>query len=289
MRFAVDIPNIGAFGRQGGDFADPHTVAELAHEAEESGWDGFFIWDHIGAGWPVALADPWILLAAVALRTSTLKLGPMVTPMPRRRPWKLAREALTLDHLSKGRLILGVGIGGGDEYSCYHEPGDNRAHGAMLDEGLEVLQGLWTGEPFSYAGAHYRLDGAHFLPRPARGTIPIWVAGNWPNTRPFRRAARFEGAFPLGRGLSFSEQMAPSAIAEVADYVRAHRPDGGATGPYDIAHWGITRGDDPAADQALAHSYADAGVTWWMENFNNDRGSVEEQRARIRKGPPRAA
>jgi alkanesulfonate monooxygenase SsuD/methylene tetrahydromethanopterin reductase-like flavin-dependent oxidoreductase (luciferase family) len=186
MQFAVDIPNIG-------DFADPHTVAELAHEAEECGWDGFFLWDHIGADWPVPLTDPWVLLAAVALRTSRVRLGPMVTPLPRRRPWKLAREAVTLDHLLRGRLILGVGIGGGGEYSCFGELDDARAHGAMLDEGLTVLQGLWSGEPFSFSGAHYQIHGAHFLPRPAQAQIPVWVAGIWPNKPPFRRAARWDG------------------------------------------------------------------------------------------------
>lgn len=285
MRFAVDIPNIGGFGSQGGDFADPHFVAELAHEAEESGWDGFFIWDHIGADWPVALADPWLLLAAVALRTTALKLGPMVTPLPRRRPWKLARESVTLDHLSRGRLILGVGIGGGAEYSSFGEPGDDRAHGAMLDEGLSVLRGLWSGEPFSYAGAHYQLANVHFLPKPVQAQIPVWVAGIWPRKKPFRRAAAWDGVFPLESGLSFTQQMSPARIREALDYVQAHRPAG--AGAYDLVHWGITPGDDPGADRALAESYAAAGVTWWLENFNNERGSIAEQRARIRKGPPR--
>jgi alkanesulfonate monooxygenase SsuD/methylene tetrahydromethanopterin reductase-like flavin-dependent oxidoreductase (luciferase family) len=287
MRFAVDIPNIGTFGGDGNDFADPHFVAELAHEAEEAGWDGFFIWDHIGADWPVALADPWVLLAAVALRTSSVKLGPMVTPLPRRRPWKLAREAITLDHLSHGRLILGVGIGGGTEYTCFHEVGDDRTHGEMLDEGLSVLQGLWSGEPFSYAGTHYQVTNAHFLPRPVQPHIPIWVAGIWPNKKPFRRAAGWDGVFPLGKDLTFTQQMTPERIHEVSEYVQAHRPPTSETSPYDLAHWGITTGDDPDADRTLVASYAAVGVTWWMENFNNERGPIEAQRARIRQGPPR--
>lgn len=280
MQFAVDIPNIGPF-------ADPHTVAELAYEAEESGWDGFFLWDHIGADWPVPLADPWVLLAAVALRTSRVRLGPMITPLPRRRPWKLAREAVTLDHLSRGRFILGVGIGGGGEYSCFGEPDDARAHGAMLDEGLAVLQGLWSGEPFSFSGAHYQVEGAHFLPRPVQAHIPVWVAGVWPNKPPFRRAARWDGLFPLGRGLSFTEQMTPAAIAEAAAYARSHQTGERAAVPFDLVHWGITAGDDPGADRDLVAGYAAVGVTWWVENFNNERGTLEAQRARIRKGPPR--
>ena len=109
MQFAIDLPSFGPF-------SDANRVAQLAVEAEEAGWNGFFLWDHInyklaGSPDPVAIADPWIMLAAMALRTTNLKLGPMVTPLPRRRPWKLARETVTLDHLCGGRLVLGVGLG----------------------------------------------------------------------------------------------------------------------------------------------------------------------------------
>jgi alkanesulfonate monooxygenase SsuD/methylene tetrahydromethanopterin reductase-like flavin-dependent oxidoreductase (luciferase family) len=287
MRFAVDIPNIGTFGGTGNDFADPHYVAELAHEAEESGWDGFFVWDHIGANWPVALSDPWVLMAAIAMQTAHIKLGPMVTPLPRRRPWKLARETITLDRLSNGRLILGVGIGGGGEYTAYDEPGDDRAHGAMLDEGLEILTGLWSGQPFSYSGTHYQVTDVQFMPQPVNGTIPIWVAGLWPNKAPFRRAARWDGMFPIGRGLPQTEQMTPEQIAESVAFTRAQRPAGRESAPFDVVHAGITMGADPGADREVAQAYAEAGVTWWLENFSNDRGTPEEQRARIRKGPPR--
>lgn len=235
------------------------------------------------------ITDPWLLLAAVALRTSRVRLGPMVTPLPRRRPWKLAREAVTLDHLSRGRIILGVGIGRGAEYRCFGETDDARAHGAMLDEGLAVLEGLWSGEPFSFSGAHYQVEGAYFLPRPVQAHIPIWVAGIWPNKPPFRRAARWDGLFPLGRGLSFTEQMTPAAIGEAAAYTRSHRATERAAAPLDLAHWGISGDDDPGADRALVEGYAAAGVTWWVENFNNERGTLEAQRARIRKGPPRLA
>jgi alkanesulfonate monooxygenase SsuD/methylene tetrahydromethanopterin reductase-like flavin-dependent oxidoreductase (luciferase family) len=285
MRFAVDIPNIGTFGGQGSDFADPRFVAELAHEAEQAGWDGFFIWDHIGADWPVAIADPWVLLAAAAMRTSAIKLGPMVTPLARRRPWKLARETVTLDHLSQGRLIVGVGLGGGDEFARFGEPGDDRDHGAMLDEGLAVLAGLWSGERFSYAGAHYRVDGAHFLPKPVQTRIPVWAAALWPNKKPVRRAAALDGLFPIGKTLNFLQQMAPADMRAARDYALAHRP--ADAGPFDLVHWGITAGTDPGADRALAEEYAAAGVTWWLENFSNDRGTAEEQRERIRRGPPR--
>jgi Luciferase-like monooxygenase len=163
MRFGVNMPNFGAFG-------DARALADLAREAEEHGWDGVFLWDHIGADWGAdnTFADPWIALTAMAMQTSKITLGTVVTPLPRRRPWKVAREAVTLDHLSGGRLILGVGIGSdfGQEYSCYGESTDDSLHGAMLDEALEVITGLWSGEPFSFKGAHYQVHGARYQPTP---------------------------------------------------------------------------------------------------------------------------
>ena len=142
MRFAIDLPPFGLF-------SDPSLVADLAHEAEEAGWNGFFLWDHINykledSSESVPIADPWIALAAIALRTTSIKLGPMVTPLARRRPWKLARETVTLDRLSGGRLVLGVGLGSDydGEYSDFGEPPDARVHGAMLDEALAILTRL---------------------------------------------------------------------------------------------------------------------------------------------------
>ena len=154
MQFAIDLPPFGPF-------SDPHLVAALAHEAEEADWDGFFLWDHLnykleGSPAPVEIADPWILLAAMALRTTHIRLGPMVTPLPRRRPWKVARETVALDHLSGGRLVLGVGLGSDydGEYHDFGEPTDPRVHGEMLDEGLAILTRLWSGEEVSYQGQY---------------------------------------------------------------------------------------------------------------------------------------
>src|SRR5258708_3129926 len=134
MYFAVDTPNFG-------DFADPRLLAQLARDTEQAGWDGFFLWDHIGAGWPFPVGGPWVQLAAMAMTTERIKLGTTITPLPRRRPWKLAREVVTLDHLSQGRMILGVGLGSdsAQEYSCFGEATDDRLHAEMLEEGLAVL------------------------------------------------------------------------------------------------------------------------------------------------------
>ncbi len=276
MRYAISIPNIG------NEFANPHFAAELALEAEIAGWDGFFVWDHIGADWNWQISDPWIMLAAIAVRTTRLILGPMVTPLPRRRPWKVAREAVTLDHLSHGRLCLGVGIGtdAENEYSCFGESSDDKLHGAMLDEGLAVLDGLWRGTPFSYVGQHYHITNAHFLPTPLQQPrIPIWVAGIWPRKRPFRRAALWDGVVPLGR----DGALTPDDIRALRAYIQQHQTD---DRPFDVLHSGETAGNNRAGDAEVTAAYAAAGVTWWIESLTNWRASIDEQRERVRRGPP---
>jgi alkanesulfonate monooxygenase SsuD/methylene tetrahydromethanopterin reductase-like flavin-dependent oxidoreductase (luciferase family) len=185
MRYAVNVPNFE-------DYSDVRTVAALAADAEAAGWDGFFVWDHLAfvKAWRLRIADPWLLLAGVALATERLRLGPMVTPLARRRPWKVARETVTLDRLSGGRLVLGVGLGepATDEFGSFGEPTDPKVRAAMLDEGLEVLTRLWSGETVSFSGRHYRVDEVAFQPTPAqRPRIPIWVAGAWPRRGPRRR------------------------------------------------------------------------------------------------------
>jgi alkanesulfonate monooxygenase SsuD/methylene tetrahydromethanopterin reductase-like flavin-dependent oxidoreductase (luciferase family) len=157
----------------------------------------------------------------------------------------------------------------------------------MLDEGLAVLTGLWSGQPFSFAGEHYNVTDAHYVPTPVQPKIPIWVAGMWPTKRPFRRAAQWDGAFPLQRSLKLTEQMTPDQLAEVLAFVNEQRPAERRAEPFELVHAGLTAGTDPGADRALVESYAEAGVTWWLENFSNDRGTPAEQRARILKGPPR--
>lgn len=183
MKFGIYLPNFGTYG-------DVRALANLARDAEQSGWDGFYIWDHI-AGEHMPIVDPWVGLAAAALQTERIRIGTTVTPLPRRRPWKLARETVSLDHLSGGRLTLGVGIGLGQaEWNDLGEQTDLKQRGAMLDEGLQVLTGLWSGEPFSFSGQYYQVKEAHFLPKPVQQPrIPIWVGGFWPNKAPFRRAA----------------------------------------------------------------------------------------------------
>ena len=280
MYFAIDLPPFGPF-------SDPSLVADLAREAEDAGWDGFFLWDHINykledSPESLSIADPWIELAAIAMRTKSIKLGPMVTPLARRRPWKLARETVTLDHLSGGRLIFGVGLGGdGDgEYSDFGEPADPRVHGAMLDEALVALTRLWSGEEVSYQGEHYRLSQVRFLPTPVQTPrIPIWVAGIWPHKKPFRRAARFDGVYPQQRGGA----LTPEDYREILAFIQSQRSQ---TGPFEALTRGRTSGTDQAADAAHVAAYAQAGVTWWLEQFR-PQNTLDEVRQRIQQGPPR--
>lgn len=276
VSFAVGIPNVR-------EYADPALIASLAVDAEAAGWDGVFLWDHIAREEDPAIpaTDPWIAAAAIAVRTSRVRIGLMVTPLSRRRPWKVARETVALDVLSGGRFTFGVGLGGGtkNEFEAFGEEADPRGRADLLDEGLEILDGLWSGEPFSHAG-RLTVRDAQFLPRAVQEPrIPVWVAGRWPNKRPFRRAARWDGVFPVFAGLSGAEMPAPEALAESVGYTLEHRAH---DGPFDVALECGSDGRDP--DRVAA--YADAGLTWWVEKVGWFRGPLDAMRDRIRQGPP---
>jgi hypothetical protein len=298
MKYGITIPCFEAF-------FDVSLVAELARDAEAAGWDGFFVWDHVLL-FPLPTADPWIALTAVALNTTTIKLGPLVTPLPRRRPVKLAREIVTLDHLSKGRLIFGVGIGDGPwEFDYLGEETDKKTRGEMLDEGLELLARLWTGEPQFHQGQHYRFHGdggpanptpgpTPFLPAAYQQSprIPVWVAGQWPNKPPFRRSARWDGVVPLKRSTGFGEALSPKELAEVVAFVRDQRAN---DDPFEVTMGGHTSGESPVADRELVRPYAEAGATWWLEDISpwpfgwkmQGPWPVAAMRERVRRGPPR--
>ena len=278
MRFGIDLPNYGKYG-------DPALLLDLAQEAEAAGWDGFFLWDHLVAGGRSAVTDPWVVLSAVAARTERILFGPMVTPLARRRMSKLARETVALDHLSGGRLILGVGLGHFDdrEFAAFGDAGDRKLRGEVLDESLDVLTGLWSGEPYSYDGRHLQVQQSRFLPTPMQEPrIPIWVAGLWPNRRPMRRAAAWDGAFPIDRGGDLTKQLSPDDMADAIAYVRGLRV---SDAPYDFVHAGLTSGD-PGRDRALTVRYADIGVTWWLEHVFPTRMTPSQARRLIRRGPP---
>jgi hypothetical protein len=270
---------------------DARTLAGLAQDAEAAGWDGVFIWDLI---WGI---DPWVSLAAAAMVTSRVRLGTMLTPLSRRRPWKVASEVTTLDHLSNGRVILPVGLGAaGPEHanSGFPKVGeelDRKIRAEMLDESLDILDGLWSGEPFSYAGKHYHLRDVTFAPRPVQQPrVPIWVVGAWPRVKSMRRVLRCDGIIPCKMSPDGSvTDVTPADIPAIKTFVLEQRA---LTTPFDIIWEGETPGDDRAQALEIVQPWAEAGVTWWLEavwQTPETQGGMEGMRARVRQGPPRKA
>jgi alkanesulfonate monooxygenase SsuD/methylene tetrahydromethanopterin reductase-like flavin-dependent oxidoreductase (luciferase family) len=258
---------------------DPRTMAELAAEAESAGWDGVFYYDAIAIG-DAEMFDPWVVLAAMAMRTERVRLGLLLTPPSRRRPWKLARETMTIDRLSAGRLVLPVGLGALDDLGFAHvgEPSDALVRAELMDETLEILEGLWSGRPFAFHGRHYRFEPMTFRPTPVqRPRIPIWVVGSWPAERSMRRTLRWDGI------VTQTESVAE--IAAIVEYVQHERPVERRENAFDIVVQGFTQAGDPVAAAAIVAPYAAAGATWWLDA---DWGAptVESVRRRIAAGPP---
>lgn len=266
---------------------DPRTQAELAAEAEAAGWDGVFTFDAIDIG-GMDMYDPWVVLAAMAMRTERIRLGAMIFAPTRRRPWKLAREALTLDHLSGGRLVLPVGLGALDDrgFGPVGEATEARERAAILDETLAILDALWSGERLEHDGDRYRIDGMTMRPLPVqRPRIPVWVVGAWPAAPSMRRAARWDGIVLQPRDGDAWRADAPAVVREAAGWIAGERARAGLAGPFDIVADGTSRPGDET-DAARARALAEAGATWWVES-DWEAPSVEAMRARIEAGPPR--
>jgi hypothetical protein len=297
MRFGINLPNMGVCG-------DARTLAELAHDAEEAGWDGLFVWDSLFVKMEDArndpTCDPWIALTAMAMRTHRVRLGTMITPITRRRPWKLARETATLDQLSNGRLVLPVGLGYADDgaFSKVNEITDRKVRAQRLDEGLAILNGLWSGEPFHYEGEHFQLQEMAFQPRPVQQPrIPVWVVGAWARPKSMRRAIQWDGILPFKMtpegeslaedGTALAAGMSPQDVREMKAYIDERRT--ADQGPYEIVLEGYI---PPIAQEAvdMLAPYAEAGATWWLDalwqDFHKYPGELEPLRERILKGPP---
>jgi alkanesulfonate monooxygenase SsuD/methylene tetrahydromethanopterin reductase-like flavin-dependent oxidoreductase (luciferase family) len=268
MKHGIYIANYALEG-------EPSKFVQLAMEAERAGWAGFFIWDHI---YPhpkdiKQVTDPWITLAAIAASTESIRLGTTITPLPRRRPQKVAREVVSLDRLSGGRFTLGVGLGDPMDFSMFGEGTDTKVRAEKLDESLEILRGLWTGKEFSFKGKHYSVDNVTFKPTPKQKTIPIWCAGTWPLKAPFRRAARYEGVFPLG----LHQYLTPKNYIDIRRYIDRYRTN---NSDYDVID--VTSTKDPN-DTEWIPELSRAGVTWLAEVvMEQDMNEVLE---RVKKGP----
>ncbi len=272
VRYGIDVADIG-------EWAEPGLVVEAARSAEAAGWDALFVWDHLAYAWGVPSADPWVILAAVAQATVRLRLGTAVTPLPRRRPAVVASAVATLDRLSGGRVIFGAGAGGvPSEFTAFGEPGEASDRAAMLDEGLDVVTGLWSGQPVTHAGRFYQVDTVTLAPLPVqRPRPPVWIGGTSGAAR--RRAARWDGWIISCDDEQGTMVVPPASIAADATAIAALRPE---QDPFDIAVTGASAGPgDPAAS-----AYAEAGATWWLEHIHGRRGSRASMLARIGAGPP---
>ncbi|WP_067501162.1 LLM class flavin-dependent oxidoreductase [Actinoplanes sp. TFC3] len=282
MQYAVNLPVIG-------EYADPHVLMNLAQDAERAGWDAVFVWDSLvfDVRTRPAVTDPWIALAAIAATTVRIRIGTMIAQLARRRPWKVAREVVALDHLSAGRMILGVGLGfsGAAEFEQFGEDGDARVRADKLDECLTIVRGLCTGEPFAFTGDYYSMRETTFLPRPAQDQIPVWVAGYWPNKRPFRRAARWDGAAPTEVDINADGfaiiPSSPQSVGKIIDYIGRHRT---STGPYDVIISRPLPGESSQRTELIS-AYESVGVTWLLRDMLPWQIPLPEAIRIVRAGP----
>ncbi|HKA22523.1 MAG TPA: LLM class flavin-dependent oxidoreductase [Blastocatellia bacterium] len=266
---------------------DPSTTSKLAQEAEAAGWDGVFIADGIDIVMgknspPIPWFDPWIVLAAIAMRTERIRFGPIITAVPRRRPWKLARETTTLDRLSNGRLILGAGLGAAEDDGGFFKVGeamDLKIRAQRLDEGLAILDGLWSGKPFRFTGEHYNVQEMTMLPTPIQSPrIPVWVPGVWTKEKSMQRTLKWDGIIP--QKYRSMERMTVSEISKLKAYVDANRS---SSTPFDIVVGGTTPGGNRKKAASTVRPFAEAGATWWLESA---MVSVDKLSKRIKQGPP---
>jgi hypothetical protein len=267
-------------------YGDARIAADFAFEAEQTGWDGFFVWESVW-GW-----EAWLMLTAAAMRTERIKLGTMITPVSRMRPWELASKTVTLDHLSNGRVILAVGLGAIDTgFAEFGEETDRKMRAELLDEGLDIVTGLWQGQPFNYDGQHYHIKETKFYPPPPplqKPRIPIWVVGAWPKEKSMQRVLRYDGLLPnVFDADGKIREMTPDDVRAMHEYSVAKRS---AVTPFDLVVEGHTPGDEVDRAAETVRMWSDAGATWWIEALwgaPDQPVDLDAVLQRIRQGPPR--
>ena len=278
MRYAVFVPNVGKY-------ADARLHGDLAVECEKAGWDGFMTYDIMHPLAPLSgldVVDPWTSMTVVADRTERIRIAALVTPMPRRRPTTLARQATAVDRLSNGRFTLAVGLGVADEFAVLGEETNDRTRAAMLDESLEVLQGLWSGETFSFDGSFYHVHDLTFRPTPIQSPrIPIWVAAEGASKRPLARAGRWDGMAPISTAFFEDGFLSLERFGEMVHYAQRERDPGA---PFDVTFITGSVTNAPGATPENIAAYEYAGATWWLENVPHD--DVAAGFELIRSGPP---
>lgn len=266
---------------------DARIAADFAHAAEQAGWDGFFVWE------PVWGIDAWVSLAAAAMQTNSIRLGTLLSPISRMRPWELASKTATLDNLSNGRVILSVGLGAVDTgFEAFGEVTDRKTRAELVDEGLDILMGLWRGQPFNYDGKHYHVKETQFQPPPPpvqKPRIPIWMVGAWPSKKSMGRVMRCDGLLPAVMDSDKVRFGPPTGdeLRAMTAYIKANRTE---TTPFDIVMEGETPGEDPAKAAGIVRPWAKAGATWWNEahwEWPRNAEGLRLVRERILQGPPR--
>jgi len=261
VRYGICLANIGTY-------SDPRASVRVARAAEDAGWEAVFVWDHLAFVWGAPAADPWVVLAAIASETETVRIGTAVTPVARRRPQVLAQTVASLDVLSGGRTIFGAGLGGAEsEFGKFGEPTDAKVRATMLDEGLGLLRELWSGAEVNHHGEHYTADGVTLAPRPLQERVPIWIGGNKPPS--LQRAGRWDGWI--------ADSAAPTGITLSPDDVTRSIETIGRGDDFEVAVLGQN-------DRAEPSDYAGAGATWWLENLHDGRGSPEEVLTLVQAG-----
>ena len=284
LRFGLSLINFGAF-------AEARRVADLARVAEDAGWDAILVWDHLAFAWGLPTGDPWTLVTACALATDRLLVGTDVAVVARERALPFANRLSTIDRLSGGRVVLGVGIGGApDEYRQAGEPVDLRERAALTDEMLSVLRPLLAGETVRHAGPSLTVDDVTLAPLPVQAPIPVWVGGS--SKGALRRAARHDGWIPVTVDEEGHPNMTPDDVRASLVFIRAEREAAGIAGgsatvpPFTVGIHGETPGPGQQG-AAIVRPWAEAGATWWLESIHGWRGTTEELFARVAAGPPR--
>lgn len=292
VNYGIALPNWEVEG-------DTERLVEYGVAAEEAGWDGVFLADHLamgGEGGYPDFPDPWITFSGIAARTDDIRLGSWVTPVPRRQPWQLARNLATLDRLSDGRVILGTGLGRAFDYTTFGTPWSPKQLGAKYDEALDVITGLWTGEPFSYDGEYYTVTDAVMKPTPVQEPrIPIIIGGLWPNKKPFHRGARWDGMIPhyRGDGVIPAEGMESGQSGDVTLPERTHDPETEVREMVNYYHGAseatgevFLPADPPHASAEWIDFCRDLGATWLYSRCLTPESGWDLNMERIRNGPP---
>jgi alkanesulfonate monooxygenase SsuD/methylene tetrahydromethanopterin reductase-like flavin-dependent oxidoreductase (luciferase family) len=260
---------------------DLRAAVDYAIEAESAGWDAFFMWE------PVWGIDPWVSLGAIAAVTEEIRLGTLLTPVSRRRPWKLASETLALDLVSNGRAILALGLGAVDTgFAEFGEQTDRKTRAELLDESIDIISGLWKGKPIKYDGKHYTIEEVkRLIPPPVvqEPRIPIWVVGAWNWRKSMQRVLKCDGILPTGLTPDRTRyDITPQHIAKIKSYVQAKRI---LSSRFDIIVENTTPGDDKKTATKKVQPWAEAGATWWIESMWGEENPAAWL-TRIRQGPP---